>query len=82
MKYYSIPGFNEKYFITKNGIIKNDKDMIMKTYIEDGYTKITLIKNKRKHNYCLHNLLALTFIKNPIIIQKLTISIDDEIITN
>src|SRR5689334_2422763 len=65
MKYYPIPGFNNKYFITKNGIIKNSKDMVMKCYEEEGYMKITLQLNKKKHNFCLHQLLAITFIPNP-----------------
>lgn len=64
MKFYKLSGF-DNYFISKNGIIKNKNDKIMKTHEENGYIRITLRKNGKKQNYYVHQLLAMTFIKNP-----------------
>ena len=65
MKFIELNGFNGKYFICKNGDIKNKSGLIIKTFKSNGYIRITLIQNKVKKNFYIHRLLAETFIPNP-----------------
>jgi hypothetical protein len=54
------------YKINKNGIIINKHNMILKFQLLVGYYKISLINDERKKiNFFVHRLIALTFLKNP-----------------
>ncbi len=65
MKFYDLKGFNGDYVINKKGEIKNKYGLLMKTFLDNGYVKITLRKNGTKSNYYIHRLLAIQFIPNP-----------------
>lgn len=65
MKFYDLKGFNGDYVINKKGDIKNKYGLLMKTFLDNGYVKITLRKNGTKSNLYIHRLLAIQFIPNP-----------------
>ena len=44
MKFIELNGFNGKYFICKNGDIKNRSGLIIKTFKSNGYVRIALIE--------------------------------------
>ena len=63
MIYYPLKGFNEKYFISKTGKIKNsDNHIISPFYHKDGYLCVSLHKNAKKKNYYVHRLVAIQFL--------------------
>ena len=64
--YYPLKGFESTYYLSKLGTINNANGLLIKPFKhEDGYDRITLYKNNRKHNYYLHRLVAKQFIPNP-----------------
>jgi phosphoketolase len=66
VKYKPIPFLNGKYKISKNGVVVNSSGKVMKTFVNTGgYIRISLIKDGKKSNYDLHQLVALTYIPNP-----------------
>lgn len=51
--------------IYQQGRIVNYKGVLMTPYImKNGYTAIRLSKNGKKHNYLIHRLVAISFVKN------------------
>lgn len=62
-----IPGFNNKYFATRDGHILNTCGDIKTPFISKrGYQRVKLYVGDYKYkNYQLHVLIALTFIPNP-----------------
>lgn len=68
-KWKQIEGY-DKYFISKDGVVKtvykNGKEYIHKKRLnKDGYVKVTLTKRGIAKDYGMHRLVALHFIKNP-----------------
>ena len=59
--------YEDIYMISNTGKIKNiNTNKILKGYInKDGYTVITLTKNKKRKYKYLHRLVAIHFIPNP-----------------
>ena len=54
-----------KYKINKNGIIINEKNIILKTSLIYGYKHLSLIgDNKKRKLWKVHRLVAITFIDN------------------
>ena len=63
----SIKGF-ENYVIFEDGVLINiETGKEVKPYLEKaiGYYRVGLTKNKKKHKFYLHRLLALAYIPNP-----------------
>ena len=63
----SIRGF-ENYVIFEDGVVINtETGKEVKPYLEKaiGYYRVGLTKNKKKHKFYLHRLLALAYIPNP-----------------
>lgn len=55
------------YSISHNGRIQNDKGLIMSSNVNNrGYDALTLINKKtgKEKKYCIHRLVAFTYIKN------------------
>jgi len=53
-----------KFQVSNLGRVKNSRDFIYKTYINNaGYVHVTIKYTKK--NYSLHRLVALTFLENP-----------------
>jgi len=63
--WHSIDGLNNNYFISKNGIVKNKRNRILKPSNELGYLRFRFsLKGKVKRIY-LHRIIAEMFISNP-----------------
>lgn len=64
---YDIPGFEGLYKITRDGKIYGIKQKQWRKlqYNTDGYLQIGLYKHGKCYYYCVHRLVALTFIPNP-----------------
>ena len=65
MEYRKIKNY-ENYEINKNGEIRNIKTgRIIKPYLQQGYYRVSLIKEKNvKKSEAVHRLIAITFIPN------------------
>lgn len=64
-KWKLVNGFKYEYFISNKGIIKNNKDIILKPIIDkDGYLRIRLVDNqgKRRWNF-IHRFVCIYFNK-------------------
>ncbi len=62
----SIPGYEGLYSITDDGQVINDKTYrILKCSNNNGYRKITLIKNSKTTTFRIHRLVATAFVWNP-----------------
>lgn len=63
-----IPGYEDLYSATPDGRIWScRKQMFMKTrHDKDGYTKLGLYKDGKQKTFQTHQLIALTFIPNPL----------------
>lgn len=61
-----INGQNTDYFITEQGeIYSNKTNKFLKGTIRSGYRMVKLTINKQKKDYCVHRLVAETFLSNP-----------------
>ena len=77
-----IPGYENKYFVSNFGNIKNSKDKILKPRKDkDGYLLINLFKDKKATTFKIHRLVAIVFIKNNDI-RKNEVNHKDEIKSN
>lgn len=59
---------NENYSINENGEIRNDNtNKILSTHVNsgNGYVCVDLYCNNKRTKYCVHRLLAETFLPNP-----------------
>ena len=66
MSFKNIPGFENRYKINKFGVVKNNHDKIMSSFFSnDGYERVSLIKDGKKLNYYVHFLVGITYLKNP-----------------
>lgn len=66
--YVPINGFNNKYYINKNGsIFSTNTNKLMQSCLTqvNGYPMVCLYKNGSHRNYLVHRLVAETFIPNP-----------------
>lgn len=64
--FYDIKGFEGLYRINKKGEIWSCcYKKIMKPHIEDGYVRVKLRKDGKKHMGRIHRLLGIQFIDNP-----------------
>jgi hypothetical protein len=63
---YKIEGYND-YIIDTDGNIYSFKlnRLLKQTKSTKGYIKVSLNKNKYKREFCLHRLVAMTFLPNP-----------------
>jgi hypothetical protein len=65
MIFYPLKGYENLYFISKNGKIKNKDGDIIKPFLSpDRYLRVQLFKDGKKRNFYLHRLLAIQFIPN------------------
>ena len=57
----------ENYSISRNGEVRNDKtERILKYCLDSGgYYIVSLYKNNKATNYCIHRLIGKYFIENP-----------------
>lgn len=61
-----ITGFGGKYQISNKGDVMIDNFRLMKKSINKyGYYQISLVKNGKKFNKTVHQLVAIEFIENP-----------------
>ena len=62
-----IKGYEGKYQISNLGKVKSliGNSKILKPEIRTGYYSVSLMKNKKKHYYRIHRLVAEAFIPNP-----------------
>lgn len=59
-----IKGFENKYFISEDGKVKNSNNEIMKTQLVGrGYEAIRLYKDSKYHRYYIHRLVAEHYIE-------------------
>ena len=61
-----IPKYEDDYMISSLGrVYSKITNKILKTFLSNGYLKVTLYKDGRQKHFFVHRLLALTFIPNP-----------------
>ncbi len=60
----TIPEYDELYYVSNYGRIKNNSDLIMKQYFSKGYLVINLTKNKNQKICRVHRLVAHAFKNN------------------
>ncbi len=63
MTYITIPSFTN-YSISKDGVIKNKRGRILKSYFRSGYEVIALSKKGKQSTVRIHNLLSETWNKD------------------
>jgi len=59
-----INGFN--YYVSSDGEIRNYNGIHLKQHIQNGYKRLTLIKNGKQHKLYVHRIIAEAFIENPL----------------
>ena len=65
MKHKKIEGF-ENYSVSDFGNVRNDKTgRILEGKINQGYLRVHLMKNKRRHKIYIHKLTVEAFLLNP-----------------
>ena len=55
----------ESYEISDTGLIRRNKDQIIKPFDNKGYLRIRLYNNCKGKNFLVHRLVAIYFISNP-----------------
>lgn len=60
----SIPDYDDLYYVSNYGRVKNSKDLIMKQYFSRDYLVINLTKNHKSKINRVHRLVAMTFKDN------------------
>lgn len=62
-----IKGYEELYFISNKGRVKNNRGKIMKSWFKNRYLykDIMLVKNGKRKHHLIHRLVAEAFIPNP-----------------
>lgn len=60
-----ICGYEGKYSITTNGVVKRYGEPIKQQRNKFGYMNVSLYKDKHNKQYKVHRLVAMSFIPNP-----------------
>lgn len=60
--WHEILGFEGLYQVSNLGRIKNKKGMFLKPYLQNGYLRVGLYKNKSIKSIYIHRLVATAFI--------------------
>ena len=64
-KWLPVPDYEEKYWISNLGRLKNNKQIMKPMVATNGYLIACLWKNNKQKKFVIHRLVANVFIDNP-----------------
>jgi len=77
-----IEGYKGLYEVSKNGLVRSVRNNIILKISKnrDGYNKVTLCSEGHRKTICIHRVVCVAFIKNPL--MKKTVNHKDGVKTN